>query len=75
MGFSKCKAYGVELIEQADRKCRNCICSVCPLAQSNGGAPGCGNCDECNGKEPCNSCREFYFALRPRPLRDRDRSE
>ena len=72
MDFSKCKSYGIELIEHAHPKCANCICSVCSIAQSNGGSSGCGNCNECNGKDPCNSCREFYFPLRPRPFETED---
>lgn len=33
-----------------------------------------GNCDVCNGKEPCNSCSDFYFPLRPRPFETADHS-
>jgi hypothetical protein len=29
------------------RKCINCICKTCLIAESNGGAPGCGDCDYC----------------------------
>lgn len=44
-------------------KCLYCICKTCFIAESNGGAPGCGNCDDCiehNYQQFCNHCNEYY---------------
>lgn len=49
---------------QVYHSCVNCICSVCHIAESNGGAPGCGNCEECKGENPVNNCKEFYASWR-----------
>lgn len=57
----------MEIVPQLHEACRKCICSVCLIAESNGGAPGCGNCDICGGTEPCNNCKEFYAFVRPVP--------
>lgn len=54
----------VKMVEQLDKTCENCICSVCLIAESNGGAPGCGNCMKCNAKNPVTSCKEFWCPLR-----------
>lgn len=57
----------MEIAPQLHKSCTSCICSVCLIAESNGGAPGCGNCDICGGTEPCNNCKEFYVSARPVP--------
>ena len=54
----------VKMTEQKYDKCKGCICSVCLIAETNGGAPGCGNCDECKGTNPCHNCGEFYSPMR-----------
>lgn len=56
-------------------KCDNCICKTCLIAQSNGGAEGCGNCQEClfdNTQENCTNCSEYY---NPNPRFDIKRLE
>ena len=58
----------IEMVPQLHESCKSCICSVCLIAQSNGGAPGCGNCDACKGEHPWNNCSEFYAAVRPAPI-------
>lgn len=68
MDFSTSRSFCVEVVAQPEHNCCNCICSVCHIAQSNGGAPGCGNCDKCNGESPCNSCHDFYVSFRTRPI-------
>lgn len=54
----------LKMEEQLYPNCKNCICSVCLIAESNGGAPGCGNCDSCKGERAVNSCKEFYADYR-----------
>lgn len=44
------------------KKCQYCLCRDCKLAFSNGGAPGCGNCEECQGtpnQKPVGICNEY----------------
>lgn len=48
--------------------CNGCICSVCLVAETNGGADGCGNCKECKGENPCCKCETFYSAIRLVPV-------
>lgn len=59
----------MEIVPQLYESCKNCICSVCLIAESNGGAPGCGNCDACKGEHPWNNCCEFYASARPAPIK------
>lgn len=59
----------MEIVPQLHESCKNCICSVCLIAESNGGAPGCGNCDACKGEHPWNNCCEFYAVARPAPIK------
>lgn len=59
----------IEMVPQLHESCKSCICSVCLIAQSNGGAPGCGNCDACKGEHPWHDCSEFYTAVRPAPIK------
>lgn len=49
-------------------KCNFCICKTCALAQSNGGAEGCGNCELCLGtpnQRQVNCCNEYYNPMPP----------
>lgn len=41
-------------------KCHYCICKTCAIAEVNGGAPGCGNCKNCDLTDGCRSCNEYY---------------
>lgn len=41
-------------------KCHYCICKTCAIAEVNGGAPGCGNCRDCDLTDGCRSCNEYY---------------
>lgn len=41
-------------------KCHYCICKTCAIAEINGGAPGCGNCKDCDLTDGCRSCNEYY---------------
>lgn len=54
----------VSMVKQFHDACEHCICSNCHLAQSNGGAPGCGNCKDCVGKEPRSNCKEYWAPMR-----------
>lgn len=54
----------IEVEPQVYHSCTHCICSVCHIAESNGGAPGCGNCEECKGEDPVSDCNEFYATWR-----------
>ena len=47
-------------------KCNYCICKTCAIAEINGGAPGCGNCKDCDLIDGCRSCNEYY---NPEPIR------
>lgn len=50
-------------------KCLYCICKTCFIAESNGGASGCGNCDEClkhDYQQFCNHCSEYYNDTPPK---------
>lgn len=47
-------------------KCDFCICKTCAIAYTNGGAPGCGDCELCKGtpnEKPVTSCNEYYNPL------------
>ena len=59
----------MEIVPQLHESCKGCICSVCLIAESNGGAPGCGNCDACKGEHPWHDCGEFYAPVRPTPIK------
>lgn len=48
-------------------KCNYCICKTCAIAQINGGAPGCGNCEDCDLIDGCRSCNDYY---NPEPIRN-----
>lgn len=44
-------------------KCDYCICKTCAIAQINGGAEGCGDCNSCKEHEYylfVNACNEYY---------------
>lgn len=43
-------------------KCDYCICKTCAIAQTNGGAEGCGNCEDCKvtNQKPVNMCTDYY---------------
>lgn len=43
-------------------KCDYCICKTCAIAQVNGGAEGCGNCEDCKvtNQKPVNMCIDYY---------------
>lgn len=60
---------------QLQRSCEKCICSWCSLAESNGGAPGCGNCEECKGANPIHDCKEFFVPVRYMRMSERHREE
>lgn len=57
---------GVMLSLHFREKCNYCICKTCAIAEINGGAPGCGNCKDCNLIDGCRSCNEYY---NPEPIR------
>lgn len=45
------------------KECDYCICKTCAIAYTNGGAPGCGDCERCKSNaynEKCNNCYEYY---------------
>lgn len=47
-------------MESNRNKCHYCICKTCAIAEINGGAPGCGNCLNCNYTTGCQSCEYYY---------------
>lgn len=47
-------------MESNRNKCHYCICKTCAIAEVNGGAPGCGNCEDCDLIDGCRSCNEYY---------------
>lgn len=47
-------------MENNRNKCYYCICKTCAIAEVNGGAPGCGNCKDCDLMDGCRSCNEYY---------------
>ena len=47
-------------IQKLEDKCYQCICKTCAVAQINGGAPGCGNCKDCDLTDGCRSCNDYY---------------
>ena len=51
---------GVMLSLHFREKCNYCICKTCAIAEINGGAPGCGNCKDCDLIDGCRSCNEYY---------------
>ena len=57
---------GVMLSLHFREKCNYCICKTCAIAEINGGAPGCGNCKDCDLIDGCRSCNEYY---NPEPIR------
>lgn len=63
----------IPVMEQKHEACQHCICSVCLIAETNGGAPGCGNCRGCKGENPCNNCKEFLSTVRLVPFDKADR--
>lgn len=48
------------LPQNEKNKCHYCICKTCAIAEINGGAPGCGNCKNCDLTDGCRSCNEYY---------------
>ena len=46
-------------MENNRNKCYYCICKTCAIAEVNGGAPGCGNCKDCDLTDGCRSCNEY----------------
>ena len=56
-------------------KCAFCICKTCAIAESNGGAPGCGNCDICLGtpnQRGVTSCSDYYNPEPRKPKQSND---
>ena len=51
---------GIMLSLHFREKCNYCICKTCAIAEINGGAPGCGNCKDCDLIDGCRSCNEYY---------------
>lgn len=47
-------------MENNRNKCHYCICKTCAIAEINGGAPGCGDCKNCDLTDGCRSCNEYY---------------
>lgn len=53
--------------EQMYNPCEHCICKTCAIAQINGGAEGCGNCNFCkkdNYLNRCTHCNEYYNPIK-----------
>lgn len=43
--------------------CDYCICKTCAIAQKNGGAEGCGDCETCKKSDHSlfsNGCKDYY---------------
>ena len=51
---------GIMLSLNFREKCHYCICKTCAIAEINGGAPGCGNCKDCDLTDGCRSCNDYY---------------
>lgn len=52
--------FSMENIFYYKDKCNYCICKTCAVAQVNGGAPGCGDCKNCDLTDGCRSCNDYY---------------
>jgi hypothetical protein len=47
--------------------CEYCICKTCAIAETNGGAEGCGDCYSCkrtNYSDRCTNCNEYYNPIK-----------
>lgn len=61
------KYFSLVVFSMKDTKCNHCICKTCAIAEINGGAPGCGNCKDCDLTDGCRSCNKYY---NPEPIRN-----